>query len=186
MLKVYYFTSNMVTLILITLFIILLVITTISCIFFSTIHSPWWTRSRKFLDKWQLTRHVARDTCDSISGENVLGSTSCDPFLPTRDLTCPTQVLLGPLDNDLAHFKSKDTSVILMTTKQLLATAASDLWKSYYVKVYQYLLRSGGQPRHNIKKTARTSSSSSVQHSSHWVIHHCTSGYSGSYLVMFI
>jgi len=61
---------------------------------------------------------VARDTCDSISGENVLGSTSCDPFLPTRDLTCPTQVLLSPLDNDLAHFKNQEDSLDTISRRQ--------------------------------------------------------------------
>jgi len=108
--------SNTVTMVLVSLFIILLVVTSISLIFCSSLHGQWWRRSRKFLDKWQLSRVDTSDTCTP-------GSTSCDQFLPatcsrdsfrSQSATCfqpQTQVILSPpLDNTLTMVKHHDVS----------------------------------------------------------------------------
>ena len=114
--------SNTVTLILVSLFGLLLVITSVSCIFCSSLHNLWcWRRSRKMLgnsslmwslsltpssDKWQMSRAAPRvpDTGPATLDSGALvTSSSCDTFLgPTcpgsRDQylasTCQTQVRL--------------------------------------------------------------------------------------------
>merc|ERR550532_1459157 len=101
--------SNTVTLILVSLFGLLLVLTSISCIFCSSLHNIWcWRRSRKLLDKLQLSR-VSRgpEPGPSVLDTGALMSAgSCDTFLPPggpgpRDhflaTSCQTQVILAPL-----------------------------------------------------------------------------------------
>lgn len=110
--------SNTVTLILVSLFGLLLVITSVSCIFCSSLHNLWcWRRSRKMLDKWQMSRAGPRvpDTGPaSLDSGALVTSSSCDTFLGppgARDQylasTCQTQVILAPLDNDLSILKNQ-------------------------------------------------------------------------------
>lgn len=106
--------SNTVTLILVSLFGLLLVLTSVSCIFCSSLHNIWcWRRSRKLLDKWQMSRAVQAPGPASLDSGALVSTGSCDTFLPgptcpgSLAATCQTQVILAPLDNDLSIMKNQ-------------------------------------------------------------------------------